>query len=194
MTPQKKPSDHKRAEIKRQETKITLESGLEISQSEQQTISDTPMTSSERNFTGNSDEANLRSTTLPKELKKNKSKLKRTPSSSSESSHGSANVEQRAALSRLVETLRVKPEHQTGSVIQYDAGLNNNRSADPSDCSSIIGPVHKTSLVLCKSITDTVSGHFRTHCSSIKKSVLSFDVIPGQHSQTDSEIMNFRVY
>ena len=152
MTPQKKPSDHKRAEIKRQETKITLESGLEISQSEQQTISDTPMTSSERNFTGNSDEANLRSTTLPKELKKNKSKLKRTPSSSSESSHGSANVEQRAALSRLVETLRVKPEHQTGSVIQYDAGLNNNRSADPSDCWSIIGPVHKTSLALCKSI------------------------------------------
>ena len=146
MTPQKKPSDHKRAEIKRQETKITLESGLEISQSEQQTISDTPMTSSERNFTGNSDEANLRSTTLPKELKKNKSKLKRTPSSSSESSHGSANVEQRAALSRLVETLnRVKPEHQTGSVIQYDAGLNNNRSEDPSDWQSIIRPVHQTS-------------------------------------------------
>ena len=150
VTPQKKPSDHKRAEIKRQETKITLESGLEISQSEQQTISDTPMTSSERNFTGNSDEA-MRNSTLPKDLKKNKSKLKRTPSSSSESSHGSANVEQRAALSRLVETLRVKPEHQTGSVIQYDAGLKislDKRSAP--DCWSINGPVHKTSLKLCK--------------------------------------------
>ena len=88
--------------------------------------------------------------TLPKELKKNKSKLKRTPSSSSESSHGSANVEQRAALSRLVETLnRVKPEHQTGSVIQYDAGLNNNRSEDPSDWQSIIRPVHQTSYTPC---------------------------------------------
>lgn len=132
VTPPKKTSDHKRAEIKRQETKITLESGLEISQSEQQTISDTPMTSSERNFTGNSDEA-MRNSTLPKELKKNKSKLKRTPSSSSESSHGSANVEQRAALSRLVETLRVKPEHQTGSVIQYDADVEShdgNRKLD----------------------------------------------------------------
>jgi len=119
----------KGSEMKRVETKMTHESGLEIS--EKSSDSDRNlMTSSEcqmvpESSTTGTGRIHQKSKISQIKQSRTSSNLKRSTSSSSDSSHETGNLaDRRAALDRLRTSLKAKPDSAVGSSIaQYDADV-----------------------------------------------------------------------
>lgn len=131
-SPKRHVADKKQkgSEMKRVETKMTHESGLEISEKSSESDQNR-LTSSECQMlpdSSNTSTGRIQHKSKVSQIKQSRtsSHLKRSNSSSSDSSHETANqsADRRAALDRLRTSLKAKPDSAVGSsIVQYDADV-----------------------------------------------------------------------
>ena len=127
-SPKRHVADKKQkgSEMKRVETKMTHESGLEISEKSSESDQNR-LTSSECQMlpdSSNTSTGRIQHKSKVSNIKQSRTHIKRSNSSSSDSSHETANqADRRAALDRLRTSLKAKPDSAVGSsIVQYDAG------------------------------------------------------------------------
>lgn len=125
----KRTADKKQkgSEMKRVETKMTHESGLEISEKSSESDQNR-LTSSECQMlpdSSNTSTGRIQHKSKVSNIKQSRTHIKRSNSSSSDSSHGTSNqADRRAALDRLRTSLKAKPDSAVGSsIVQYDADV-----------------------------------------------------------------------